>query len=107
METKHTPGPWETHLGRDGRWRVCPIQARTIPAAICEMLRIENEACYSTAKVRANANLISAAPDLLIALRNMVREWCEIVGDESTNSTPANTLEKARAAIAKAEGGAE
>ena len=43
--------------------------------------------------------------ELLKALKNMVREWVEIVGDETENSTPADTLEKARAAIAKAERG--
>lgn len=33
------------------------------------------------------------------ALEHMIREWCEIVGDETFNSTPADTLEKARAAL--------
>jgi hypothetical protein len=49
-------------------------------------------------------DLKAAAPDLYNALKNMVREWCEIVGDESVNSTPADTLEHAREALAKAEG---
>ena len=42
---------------------------------------------------------------LLKALKNMVREWVEIVGSEEENRTPADTLEKARAAIKAAEGG--
>lgn len=50
------------------------------------------------------ARLLAAAPDLLEALKNMVREWVEIVGDEDVNGTPADTLEHAKAAIGKAEG---
>jgi len=45
-----------------------------------------------------------AASDLLIQLKYMVRDWIEIVGDEDENRTPADRLEKAKAAIAKAEG---
>ena len=33
------------------------------------------------------------------ALRNMIREWCEVIGDETVNGTPADTLENARAAL--------
>ena len=40
--------------------------------------------------------------ELLKALRNMVREWKEIVGDVHENSTPADTLEKAIELIEKA-----
>ncbi len=51
----------------------------------------------------ANAQVIAAAPDLLRNLKNMVREWEEIIGTEEENRTPADTLEKAKEAIAKAE----
>lgn len=44
------------------------------------------------------------APDvaeLVRAARNMMREWIEAMGDELQNGTPADTLEKMRAALAK------
>lgn len=45
-----------------------------------------------------------AAPELYKRLKNMVREWEIIVGPEDENSTPGNTLEKAKQALALAEG---
>ncbi len=42
--------------------------------------------------------------ELLKQLKFMVRDWIEIVGSEEENRTPADRLEKAKAAIAKAEG---
>ena len=41
--------------------------------------------------------------ELLRTFKNMVREWEQIIGTEEENSTPADTLEKTKAAIAKAE----
>ena len=91
----HTPGPWSlrrtiyflTVVAKGGKrgWR-----------SICQL-------AYCEGRDGANARLIAAAPELLKALKNMVREWIEIVGDEDVNGTPADTLERAKAAIAKAE----
>lgn len=105
METKWTKGPWETKLGKDLRWRVMPENAHNGPSVICEMIRVESEESYPTSQVLANARLIEAAPNLYRALRVMVQEWVEEMGDESQNSTPGDVLEKARAALAQAEGG--
>ena len=86
--TQHTPGPWKAekrgdfwHIGDDSDYS--------------SIGRIEGE---------ADACLIAEAPELLKRLKFMVRDWIEIVGSEEENSTPADTLEKAKAAIAKAEG---
>ena len=55
---------------------------------------------------RANARLIAAAPDMLEALRYAV-EYLEANPDDDDEYTPVrDRLHAARAAIAKAEGGA-
>lgn len=86
--SKHTPGPWNVVEGRtQGSVEIFADQK-----AIAECWR-RNDAPTEI----ANARLIAAAPDLLEALREMVvkaYEW-----------HPSHT-EKARAVIAKAEGGA-
>jgi hypothetical protein len=51
------------------------------------------------AQQHANARLIAAAPELLAALRKLV-EW----QDEVKNAVPRIYLDRAQAAIAKAEG---
>ena len=95
MNTKHTPGPWsldwETghvtspHVETAGRI-VC-----TMPGTIGEGYR------------EGNARLISAAPELLAALREMIEQfghYCEHT--EDSKEIAAQSL--ARAAISKAEG---
>ena len=77
--TPHTPGPWHNRWGKvtDGQDK-----------AIC-MLNLR--------KGSHNGNLISAAPDLLTALKSL----CSICEDDDQHPT---FTEAARDAIAKAEG---
>ncbi len=98
MKTKHTPGPWVclpkeadkdyirvrgTCLG--GRYKVANVPTPTYEGVH------ERE----VQETRCNALIISAAPELLEALRDMV----------SDHASPSpRTLAFARAAIAKATG---
>lgn len=87
---KHTPGPWKvsptSHHAHDYR-----IDG---PDGLMD---------FDADEARANARLISAAPDLLAVCQRMLRE-IEFGG---TNATAIRCMiEDAKAAIAKAEGGA-
>ncbi len=87
---KHTPGPWSYKAGDS----ILYIQSKGIIAKVgiagyWEKYSPEDE---------ANARLISAAPDLLAALREFVHPY------QSATLTEREQREKALAAIAKAEG---
>ena len=103
----HTPGPWK--LSTDSLFQEFVIVgASTLP--VCSLLTAKS-ASWSNKKVsashlwkgvankseQANASLIAAAPDLLAALK-------EIVKNDPYNQSSAGII--ARAAIAKATGGA-
>ena len=83
-DTKHTPGPWH-----EGSYRSIESQSGTI----CEVY-----SHMGIAEADANQKLIAAAPELLAAL-----EW---IVNQPTGSMYAEVREAARAAIAKATGGA-
>jgi len=86
---KHTPGPWDwmaVGANASGGHHLYIIDAAN--RKIC--------ACWGKAEEKeANARLLAAAPDLLEALQEIVRPT-KILG--------GSALDKARAAIAKAEG---
>ena len=98
---KHTPGPWVTendHIvvrNYDGKLTRLDSIAKVFPD-----FPLSDEAI-------ANARLIAAAPDLLDALKVMLHG--EEIGECECQKTGFPRLitrwEKARAAIAKAEGG--
>ncbi|NYT76619.1 hypothetical protein H0A71_06415 [Alcaligenaceae bacterium] len=101
METKFTPGPWfpDEH---GGIWRRDPKDlyengggvAGDKPLAIVHIgWRGENVQGYP---LEANARLIAAAPDLLRAAIQVEAILSQIVDQ------PSDTLNKLRAAIAKA-----
>ena len=95
MTTQHTPGPWTAQI----------LAAQAIVAdangnAIADIARHEHsttEQSYADETISANASLISAAPDLLSALQALTAIA------EADDQFPVHT-ERARAAIAKAEG---
>lgn len=90
MTAQHTPGPWslcgpDTDLVRDENYRaVARASFRATPTA---------NLIHET---KANARLIAAAPDLLEALKWVVR-----ISDEG-GYPDGKCLQEARAAIAKA-----
>lgn len=91
MKAKHTPGPWRVHPEDVEK----VIQSSQGVAVMSGMLR-------DTIEREANARLIASAPDLLAALK------CCLVALETIPAElrdPGQML-MARAAIARAEGGA-
>jgi hypothetical protein len=112
-EAKHTPGPWFTgHVGTEALW-VGPDHQSLF---VCT---VPWECDNSRSNARANARLISTAPELLKALQELLAfherpaglETAVAMDDEafgqflkgiSTNSDELTT--RARAAIAKATG---
>ena len=100
-EAKHTPGPWrvEVDTGPEAAWeRKWPtIHAEKYEVVGCEGLYGDYETDM------ANARLIAAAPDLLDALKALTHSLDveDLVHDDQRSSFAA-----ARAAIAKATGGA-
>lgn len=122
---KHTPGPWgyvpsnANHgpyvTNEWGAGDICDCYTMSKPSelAVCnggtsEPIHFQHE------EADANARLIAAAPDLLEALRDAQKALALIVEpDAIKQSTVINAFAqtmaaevKARAAIAKAEGGA-
>lgn len=89
MITKHTSGPW---ISDGAQIFIETDDGRQQSIGQANGFRISQETVY------ANARLISAAPDLLEALRNLL-EVCS----ETDNTRPA--IAAARAAIAKATEG--
>lgn len=108
----HTPGPWKVLTPRtiqyapNGRYVIVHPGADGAPD-VC-VLR-ELDAATTGAERRrkaADAELIAAAPDLLAALRDLVRQ-IEISGAIDDYGHPMKNLRAlavARAALAKAEG---
>jgi hypothetical protein len=86
MKSQHTPGPW--HLGHN-KYDAIIYNGVTI-ATICD----------DATHWKSNARLIASAPELLVALERIESE----LGHEP--EMYSDILSIARAAIAKANGGA-
>ena len=108
MIAAHTPGPWY--------WRgntLAPVNADPYSSAVHSILDAEGGYGYlgtdyrlTRAELDADRRLIAAAPDLLAALQALVAEAGPRMGLDDTPGT-INTMSRlARAAIAKATGGA-
>lgn len=104
--TLHTPGPWIVCVQDDGLERANTIFAESqLENGIIDSS--EWDYCIAEAGIghenyEANALLIAAAPDLLEALRGALEHWP--VPSSICKDRPA--WKAARAAIAKATGGA-
>jgi hypothetical protein len=90
-ESKHTPGPW--------RWKtegIDELESLAGPSnSVCDFgVNIPHDSMPGNSPSNADKALIAAAPDLLAALKGVVR-----VADRATVEFDA-----ARTAIAKAEG---
>lgn len=94
-EQKHTPGPWE--IQSQGPTEQVYVIDNPRISFVCRM----EEGTQEQKKV--NARLIAAAPEMLESLR----DTCRIIQgwEHATPMQIANVADKARAAIAKAEGG--
>lgn len=101
MTTKHTPGPWvstydefddEMHISTQDRVDSHTIAIASVGVGYCGPIESEQQ---------ANASLIAAAPDLLVALQRCLNF---IEGTEAEFGEEFECGNLARAAIAKAEG---
>ena len=91
MNGQHTPGPWHTNIDQPGLIETCNV----------EML---GEAWSREGKTKAivNAHLMSAAPDLLEALKALL---CECVDESGVPLRPSRaSIAAAQAAVGKAVG---
>ena len=89
MTQRHTPGPWSVEIDHHNN---APEYIRAY--ADGEMYDLASVLCDETGNAKANARLIAAAPDLLVAL-------CEAVEIIEGTGLDATTQ---REAIAKATG---
>lgn len=105
--SEHTPGPWEMLLSDNAT----PFILHGKDAHLYGIDDRDHLVCVMPAEITrnfnsfANARLITAAPDLLEALKNTVRQIEESNwGIKSPSQYETIVLKQARAAIAKAEG---
>lgn len=102
MNAQHTPGPWHySHReGADGMYRTEVFSEQHGGIATCNWTPKHCGNGVTATYREANARLIAAAPDLLVALQSLVNM------DVSYQRGPkvAEAVEGARAAIAKATG---
>ena len=100
---KHTPAPWKVrpHWSDEARFEVYPDRVVEFgaPAEIADVSgHSAKDIDLEIAEAFANANLISAAPELLDALSKLTAECVK----QSINFGPL--IADAQVAIAKAEG---
>lgn len=94
----HTPGPWR--VGDAGCTVFAPKGASPLRIACITINTVADE------RQRANARLIAAAPELLRELKSAIF-YIETYGGEVTRSFSAGgNMERVKAVIAKATGGA-
>lgn len=96
MNANHTPGPWGIERTDDTNWIgfMRPHDPNKIELIVCTTSR-ESLTDEALARNDANAQLISAAPDLLEALQRIVN---------SSSLTDVQLWADARDAVAKATG---
>ena len=100
MQAKHTPGPWYADKIEDrNAYNVFPHGATSALLTVAGPVH-DGAHAYALA-AEANARLIAAAPELLEALRGLLSNCCEILGEKRTAE-----MENAHAVIAKALGAA-
>lgn len=97
----HTPGPWRTGDGSGD-----PVQSSAVYAINADGT-VGNMVCSTTGYFKypvraANAELIAASPELLIAAKRALR----VLQAQGYTSQPGNVLEMLEAVIAKATSGA-
>ena len=96
----HTPGPWRVLWANDNDTGLQPYVIATQGRGfeVASVNRLDAALCGDVA---ANARLVAASPELLAALKAIMNG--QLCGDVDLD---APRFEAARAAIAKAEGGA-
>ena len=97
MNTQHTPGPWEVGAAPTS------VYAPVTPDSYVYIASASSRGSNDEETDQANARLIAAAPELLAALRALVKQHDRPHGFDDSGWY-IEQLEAARAAIAQAEG---
>lgn len=100
--TPHTQGPWEAFEILDG---IAIRDCRNATIACCDYSTEGDEPELSEAETEANARLIKAAPELLVALRQCDMALADLETARRKGYI-AHAIRMTRAALGKAEGGA-
>lgn len=102
MSTRHTPGPWTVnpHFNHGAEVRSL---ASVAWCSVASTHGASSSQSIDAAEARANARLIAAAPDLLEALEEAIRDH----DDFEDGRLSGNTVATMYAAIAKAKGEVE
>lgn len=107
MELKHTPGPWELDPPETAHVTDEDYHAIRAGCGFWAIAKDQREPGFSIAghMSAADARLMNAAPELLEALREVLKheKWHAAMADEVTDEAKA-AIKGADAAIAKATG---
>jgi len=99
MEAKHTPGPWIN----DGKTISAPVAPDESQTYIAPVAFIEDG--WTEDMQNANARLIAAAPDLLVAAEELLALLSAgPAGDDTDSKCERSRIAALQAAVAKAEG---
>ena len=103
MTSKHTPGPWVVNASENGLvW----VDGDSETVSICDLYHRHKDGEFiSKENVKANARLISAAPDMYEALADLLSSL-EVVWSKgfAAREDLEPEIKFARAALSKAEG---
>ena len=103
MSGAHTPGPWFVEADGAGIYVVTETMMVASPSPM-DKHPTDSDEYIDGPETEANARLIAAAPELLEELRLMVQQFAQYVPPAPSGGNEAWRINKARAAIAKAEG---
>lgn len=92
---KHTPGPW--HAVRQSEDWIAVVHDKSIGCGFIDVWGHVNP----NYDLEANARLVAAAPELF----EVLRYWMPFIDSEQDDERQAPWVEKARAILAKIEGG--
>jgi hypothetical protein len=111
LATPFTPGPWQIYLVAGDPW---PKVIAGDPSAGCIICNVNPESGVDASKApsiafhrmpaMANARLLAAAPDLLVALEALLHGLRKVTSQADWNAEREEASAMARAAIAKAKG---
>ena len=104
MNVQHTPGPWKAARNKSYWEVVVPWPEQTLDEADEYSPSVAYAWGGTEQQAEANASLIAAAPDLLVALQALFA-LPEYDGTKVTSLHRISVKEKVRAAISKATGG--
>lgn len=99
-QAKHTPGPWKILRSRTDVARGVSI---TMSDGSGARVAVSDDG-WPNATQDANARLIASAPEMLAALKNICLTYEAERKHNGRAGDPSDSLEDARAAIARAEG---